>query len=461
MKLVKALITLIIVVGLGIFVYFYVYKAEETRKVQEVQERRLIRFDMDKIKKFTLARPESSIVFERSIGRLWDITAPIKSEADGKPLFTLFSSLNQSDILYNVEDKPKDLKPYGLAAPSYFMAMEYDSGDPDTLYIGNDTPDGTMTYVRFASEKRVLAVTNQLTEILKRPVIKFRSRTILNILADDITGLEIMRVIDGKEDKVQVAHNGVMWAMIYPWNLPADQTNMEEITKKIADSYKKSLEEEQTGDLSKYGLDKPSVVLNVTLKYGMPDKMLLIGKQLTEKGKRHLWYAKRFDNDLIFTVENSLLTLLNRQRTWFIEKQPMKFNRNVVDKIVLVTAGNPITFMKDAQSNWSVVSPVDKNIQQETINGIFAISRFMLVNDIYTFEPTQEEYVKTGIDKPTSTLSFYQGDELIVEARYGKTFTTDNPNTYVQTSLSPIIYITNSTVNASINQALDDVFGNK
>ena len=461
MKLVYALISLVIVIILGYYVYFYVYQNEEARKAQEVKERHLVRFDLDRIKKFTLARPESSIIFERSVGRLWNITQPIQTEADGKPLFTLFNSLNQSDILYNVEDKPKDLKPYGLANPSYYMAMDYDSGEPDTLFMGNDTPDGTMTYVRFASEKRVLAVTNQLTEIMKRPVIKYRSRTILNVLADDITSIEILRTVDGKEDKVQLAHNGVLWMMTYPWNLPADQANMDELLKKIAESTKKSLEEEQTNDLSKYGLDKPSTILTVTLKHGMPDKMILIGKKLTEKGKKHLSYAKQFNNELIFTVENSLMTLLERQKTWFIDKQPMKFNRNIVNRIVLFTAGNPITFMKDAEGKWSVVSPVDKNVVQETINSIFAISRFMLINDIVTFEPQKEDYIKTGLDKPTSTLSFYQDDQLIVEARYGKTFMTENPNTYVQTNLSPIIYITNSTVNSSINQVLSSVFENK
>ena len=339
------------------------------------------------------------------------------------------------------------------------MAMEYDSSEPDTLYVGNDTPDGTMSYVRYASEDRVLAVTNQLTEIMKRPVIKYRSRTILNVLADDIIGFEIFRTTDGKEDRVQMVYNDVTWMMQYPWNLPGDITNIEELTKKLAESNKKSLEIEQTDDLSKYGLDKPSVVLNVTLKYGMPSKMLLIGNRLEDKGKKHLWYAKRFDNDLIFTVENSVVTLLTRTKTWFIEKQPMRFNRNIVNKIELDNGGSKTTFMKDAEDNWSVVSPIDKNVEKETINSIFAISRFLLINDIMTLEPTQEDYVKSGIDKPTSIITFYQNDRVIVEARYGKTFMTDKSNTYVATSLSPIIYVTNSTINASINDVLTTVFG--
>ena len=460
MKLVKALVVLVIVIAFGAYTYFVVYKSEEERKVQEEQEQNLVRFDLDRVTTFKLGRPDSSIVFERSIGRLWNIIEPIKTEADGKPLYTLFSSLNQTDILVTVEDNPDSLAPYGLADPDYYMAMQYDVGEPDTIFIGHDTPDGYMSYVKFASEDRVLAVFKDMTDIIKRPVIKYRARTILNVLADDITSIEIFRTTDeGQEERIHMRHNDVTWMMNFPWALPADQSNMDELTKKLAESTKKTLEKETADDLAYYGLDKPSTVVNVKLKYGMPDKMILIGKRLTEKGSKHLWYAKQFDNELVFTLENSVITLLNRIPTWFIDKQPMKFNRNVVDKIVLETADNATTFLKDSEGNWSVVSPVDKNLEKETINSIFAISRFMLINDITSLDPTPEELEEAGITKPTVTITFFNNDRPLVKADYGKTFMTKRENTYVRMSLSPILYVTSSTVNSSINDVLNAVFG--
>ncbi len=460
MKIVKAFAVLVAIVAFGVYVYFDVYKSEKAQKEQDAHERRLIRFDLDRIKSFTLAHPDSSIVFERSIGRIWNITKPIKTEADGKPLYMLFNSLDQSDILITVEDTPKDLAPYGLAHSNYFMAMQYENDDTDTLFIGDDSPDGMMSYMKFASEKRVLAVSKQLTEIMKRSVNEFRSKTILNVLADDITSVEILRTIDGKDNRVLMTHTGFDWMMEYPWKLPGDQSSMEELTKKLAESYKRTLEEELSSDLSKYGLDKPSYIVTVKLKYNMPEKMLLIGKQLTGKGESNRLYAKQFDNDLIFTLDKSVVTLFDRVNAWFIDKQPIKFNRNVVDKIVIQAAKNEITLMKDAEGKWSAVSPVDKNLTEETINSIFAISRFLLINDIVSIEPTQEMLEETGITKPTVVLSFYENNNEMVKVVYGKTFLTENENTYMTTSLSPILYVTNSTINASINEVLNSIFGN-
>ncbi|MFC1691990.1 DUF4340 domain-containing protein [Candidatus Latescibacterota bacterium] len=458
MKLIKSLLTLVLIIAIGIFVYFKVYKVEEERKIREAEERELIRFDLDNIKSFTLVRPDSSITFERGVGRIWNITAPVKSEADKDPIYTLFFSLDRSDILIEVDNNPEDLSVYELAKPDYYMAMNYVTGESDTIFVGSYTPDRTMSYVCFASENRVLAVERKLTDIMKQPIASYRSRSILNVLADDIIGIEIIRT-EGDANKIVLAHNDITWFMMEPYYHLADQKNISDLAKEINKSQIMTREEEKTDDLAKYGLNNPSVIFNITLKYGMPNKMILIGNKISEPGLRHLWYAKRFDNDLIFSLNNSLLILLNRVTTWFIDKQPIKFNREIVNKIVLDTAGQPITFSKDSQKNWSVISPIDKNVQQETISRIFSISAFLMIRDMYSLEPTEKDLANSGLDKPQTVLSFYQDDRLLTEIYYGKSFATEQQNTYVTSNLSPIIYVSASRVVLTVNNVLEDVFG--
>lgn len=458
MKLVKSLAILAAVIVLGIIVYIKVYKVEEQKKVKEAQEGKLIRFNLDNIKEFTLVRPDSSITFERGIGRIWNILKPLKTEASGERIYSLFSSLDQSSIITVVDEKPKDMVPYGIKNAKYYMTMVYDTGKPDTLFVGTDTPDKTMAYVKFSSEKRVLAVSNALTDMMKKSVTYYRARTILNLMTNDIQSFEITR---GKNDdnRIQMVHNGVTWMMTSPWNNFGDTTNMEEIMKAIAGSNKLTLEPSQPGDLVKYGLNNPSLVLNIHLKYGMPDKILLIGNKLKEKGRMPSWYAKQFDNEQVFTMENRVVTLLNRGAVWFIDKQPVKFDRGVVNKVEMKSGKEPITFTKDPEGNWSVISPFDKNVPREVINSIFAISRFMLINGVYSMNPTPADLVKTGLDKPKFILTFYNDGQMLAEMTYGKTFMQDAAKTYVRSNLSPSIFTTGSEVNTSLNYVLETVFG--
>lgn len=458
MKLWKSLIVLIAVIFVGFFVYFKVYRAELTKKQYRAQEGKLVQFDLDTIKKFTLVRPDSSVTFERGVGRIWNITAPIKAEAYGKELYGLFESLSQSDILYDVDQKPKDLKPYGLDRPQYYMAMEYDDAKPDTLFIGNDTPTRDMSYMKFSSGRKVFAVNKFLTDMMKKPVKSYRSRTVLNVIADDVHGIEIFRGNDDSE-RIRMSYNGVVWMMEHPWELNGNEKSIDELLKKFSEAKKVTLVDEKPTDLAKYGLDQPSVVIDLQVSYGMPNKMLLIGNRLTEKGKKHLWYAKQFDADLVFTVEKSFVNLVNRPLEWFVDSNPLRFNRNIVNKILLQTDKQTVVFTMNTEGKWSVISPVDRNVPNDTINNIFSISRFVLLNKIFSAKPTPKELADSGLDRPKYVLTFYAGDQELAKIAFGKTFTGDKLMTYAQTSLSPIIFITSSQVNSSINYVLETVFG--
>ncbi len=456
MKLFKSLIALLAVIGIGFLVYNFVYKAEELRKDRVAKERHLIRFELDNIKNFVLARPDSSIHFERSIGRIWNITKPIKSEASGEELHDLFRKLNDSEILITVDEKPKNLKVYGLEDTDYYMAMNYDIGDPDTLFLGNETPDGSMTYVKFATEKRVLTVERSLTAKMKWPARTYRSRTVLNILEEDVKSVEIIR---GDDERIVMENHGYTWIMTYPWNLNGDDKNMKELVKQLSDTAKTTLVEENTENLSQYGLDEPSLIFNVSLKFGMPDKMILVGKKLEKLGSKHLWYAKQFDNNLIFSLDNTLITSLTYKPEWYIDKNPMKFSKEGMNKIVLETGTNSIMFVRDAQRLWSVVSPIDKNIKIETINKIFGCSRHILIHGLFAYEPTEADIKEAGLDKLRIKITAYYNDTVLDQIIFGDTFTKEEPNTYFRTSKSPIIYITKSPITSDINKILEAVFG--
>ena len=459
MKILRALASLVLVVIIGFMVYQFVYKAEEAHRQQEIEERRLIRFDLDSIVRFVLVRPDSSIVFERDVGRIWNITEPINTEADKEQLFTLFNSLDKSGILVEVEDEPDDYGIYGLADTDFALAMEYIESTPDTLFFGGDTPDGTMSYVRFASEDRVLAITKQLTSLVVRPALFFRSRTILNAVKTDLMEIDCISMVDGEERQITLRNSGSRWLMTHPWNHPADPSHMDLLIEKLTTTNKIDLIEEHSTDLTKYGFDDPTVVVNLSLMYNQPNKMLLIGANLTEKGSTHKFYAKRFDRDLVFTVEKSLIAALSHDPSWYILKAIMQFEREFVDRIVLETADRPITFRKDNTGNWSVISPVDKNVGEYTLNNIYAIGRFILAYTIYSAEPTGEQMVISGMDTPSTKITFLRGMTEVASISFGNSFVDREQMTYFRTSFSPVIYLTNVDINARVNNVLETVFG--
>jgi hypothetical protein len=457
MKVLKSLITLFVVIAMGVLVYFYVYKTEQTRISRESKERMLVQFDLDAIESFTFIRPDSSIVFERSTGRLWNITAPIEVEAEREELYSLFVELNKSLILYNLGDEIDDMSVYGLENPDYYMCLDYVEGDPDTLFLGNNTPDGSMAYVRFSSNNNVMTVSRDLTERFKWPVNVYRSRTLLNIVKQDITSFEILR---NGDESITMVNNGVNWMMRTPWNYPGDAKNMENIAELLSTSIKQTLVEEKTDDMSQYGLDNPRIILTISQRYGVPEKILLIGDELTATGGTHLSYAKQFDKDLIFTMENTFIKNLLNIKVWYINKTPVRVSREAITKIDFEMGDRKIVFSKDYQRNWSVISPIDKNIDREAINHILKITHYILINDVFAYEPTEKDLAEAGFANPKAVITIYQNDTILERVVLGNTVTINEPLTYFTTSKTPFIFGTRESVDAEINILLETVFGN-
>ena len=82
-----------------------------------------------------------------------------------------------------------------------------------------------------------------------------------------------------------------------------------------------------------------------------------------------------------------------------------------------------------------------------------------MIQDIYAIDPKPEEFIIAGLNKPKTTLGFYYNERLLMKMFYGNSFATREQNTYIKTNQSPIIYITDSLINQSINNVLENVFG--
>jgi hypothetical protein len=230
------------------------------------------------------------------------------------------------------------------------------------------------------------------------------------------------------------------------------------LLKTIADRTKIELVEESTEDLKKYGLDNPNTIVRVTFET-MPSKMLMIGNRLTERGKTTYWYAKQMEKDLIFTLENSVHQSLNYSIGYYIKRNQVQFDRNNVDKIILESSHEPVTFVKDAEKNWNVISPFDKNVDNQVASTLFFISFSLVSSGLYSFEPTTDEIKTAGLDKPQAVVSLFIKDKMVSKVEFGKTYYEKEPITYFRTSNSPSIFITKTTLQSMLNYISEEVYG--
>src|SRR5581483_3639482 len=101
----------------------------------------------------------SAITLQRENGK-WAITGPQPLPADQDAVNGVASSLSPLTADSIVEDKPADLKKYGLNAPSLTATVHEKNGKSDELVFGDDVPAGSLVYARAGTDPKVYAVSS-------------------------------------------------------------------------------------------------------------------------------------------------------------------------------------------------------------------------------------------------------------------------------------------------------------
>jgi len=115
---------------------------------------KILEIPQDQINKLEIRRMGAApLVLEK--GALWVLKAPQELGGDQAVVGNLLSTLAvfSSDRL--VDEKPADMKAYGLADPLITVIVGRKDGKTHTVHFGDDTPSGTSSYVRVEGDPKL------------------------------------------------------------------------------------------------------------------------------------------------------------------------------------------------------------------------------------------------------------------------------------------------------------------
>ncbi|MCC8068919.1 MAG: DUF4340 domain-containing protein [Ruminococcus sp.] len=168
------------------------------------------------------------------------------------------------------------------------------------------------------------------------------------------------------------------------------------------------LVEEDSTDLSKYGLDNP---ISVTCSDGYDEYSIQIGN-LSPSGESY--YIKSPDNNDVYTISASEGSAIH------ITKNDLK-NRLIIDSYnsdvnkIVYSEGDNVVFncQKDESGVWTLVEPNISNIDTN-IAKISSITDLLIRADVIDFiteNPTEQELAEYGLDNPKYTIEIADSDE--------------------------------------------------
>ena len=357
-----------VALGLGAYIYF----VESERPLGGTREplEKVFDFESDDITGLSVtAESGDRTVLEKTDDR-WQLVEPIAGTVDVTKVVAMSSSLaalEMQRVVAEPEEAP-DLTVFGLREPRIEVAVTTTAGIDARLLVGEQTPTGGDLYATVAGSNRVFLISGYLDSTFNRTTFDLRDKTILDFTRDQVDSLEIA----GADLAIRLQQVENRWSLVRPIEAHADLGVTDGLVGRLSTGQMAAIEAESTDALESYGLDTPR--LTVTVGLGSSAATLLIG-DATPAGTV---YARDAARDLVFTIDESLLTELEQGADEYRRKNLFAFrpfNATVIEvdrdderwvyEKVDIPAG-------DEADRWRRTAPDDGDVEQSAMDDLLA-----------------------------------------------------------------------------------------
>jgi hypothetical protein len=410
---------LVVLVGLGAYIYFVTWKKTDTDSTASKQEKVFAGLQADKIDELKVTSDKGDVTSLKKENGAWQVTAPIATKADEAEVSGITTNLGTVEITRVIDENPASLKDFGLDKPHAEIDFKR-AGDKafEKLFVGEKSPTGASLYAKRNDDKKVFLIPAFQENTFNKSTFDLREKTLVKFDREKVDGVEI----DAGGKIVAIAKQGTDWKVTRPIQTKADFGAVEGLIGRLQSAQMKSIvtTDAAPADLKKYGLDKPQET--VTLNVGSARATL----QLGAKAEDNTVYARDASRPIVMTVETALADDLKKGADEYRRKDIFEFRAFNATHIEFTRNGQTVAFDKvkntgkDAQTNpdmWKRVGPSPKDAAKETMDSM--LSRLSNMRAASFTDST----ANTGADKPALTVfvKFEDGkkDERVSFGQHG------------------------------------------
>ena len=333
------LILLVVALALGAYILFVENKTTPAGDTSAVKKDKVFTADSSKFEEINVKAESGETTTLRKKNGVWEIVAPETMTADSGEIGQLLSNLESLEVNSVVDEKPADVKDFGLDPPRFTVGFKAEgAAAPMQLQVGKKTPTGSDLYARVEGQPRVFLINGYLESSFNKTPFGLRDKTILTFDRDKADTLTIEKT---GSPTLAFAKKGENWRLTKPYDARAESGTVDGLVGKLAQAKMTSFETaDGTKDLKKYGLDKPQATAIVGA--GSARSTLVIGGKKDDGSL----YARDLSRPAVFTVEGSMLDDLGKKPEDVRKKEVFEFRAFNAHSFEFTYQGKTFTFEK-------------------------------------------------------------------------------------------------------------------
>jgi len=398
--IIRTAVLVVVLVGLGL--YFYLYEQKGGKKREEAQEeaKKIFQLDKDKVVELRLARPEEEAVVCAKKEDKWVIEEPVNADADQDAVNRVVSELVDAKRTRTVEEEPDDLALYGLDKPSFTLAaVVQEKEEPARLLFGEQNPAKTAFYAKTETEKPVFLVQSYVKRSLDKKLYDLRNKKVADFKKDEVEALKLER----GELKIEVEkQDDGTWRMTSPLDTRGDKSEIDKIMDKMNSARVEEFINDDPQDLAQYGLDSPEIKLTMLIGEDRASKTLLIGRKNEDKKG---YYGKRAEQKTVFLLKEDFVDAVPEEADTLRDHNLLTVDTGDVHKMEYVTEEQTFVLAKNEEGDWEIKEPIQEKGDNLKTNDLITDLKNIKVKEF--FDEEKEEF---GLAKPDIAVTLWKKD---------------------------------------------------
>jgi len=334
MRTSRLVILAVIVAALAAWILLVERHMPTTDEAKQRADKVFPDLERDRVTRLEIHNSHGDFVLERRDGE-WYLSSPMETRADDTAVGSLLTSLANLKVNRSLAGDEVDPGAYSLDDPELRVKL----GDGDRsweLAVGGKAALGTDRAVS-RGDGKILLVAGWFTSDLDRDLDGWRSRDVVDLFADQVAELKILK--NGR-DRIEVVRDGDIWRLLEPLKDLADRTHVEDLISDLNALSVKAFVDQEV-DPAELGLDAPRYVVTVVRTEGRAPVQLEFGRVDEREGGTLV--ACRRDGKDIFWVGDTAETRLRKAPVLWRSPELYPFSSWDVEKVVFSSGGRTVT----------------------------------------------------------------------------------------------------------------------
>jgi hypothetical protein len=442
MKLRNTIILFVLFASLALYVYLVEVKKHAKDEEFKKSSKKIFTLAKDSIEVLKF-RNQNGFFHLQKVQEEWKIIEPLATEADNSTVTSMLLSLINADKDKEFNIKADEISSYGLDSRALFVQVKSNSGEEDSLKMGDKTPVGSFVFSN-KNDSVVFTLNQSVKTAFDKKFFDIRDKKLLHFQRDDVRKV----VIKTPREDFEFEKSSLSDWTFANINRPADNGKISGLLSKLQNNQIQAFVDEEGKQLKKYGLSTPKYQVELLLGPEKGQKRFFMSGKIDGK-----YYARDEARKPIFEIDTTIVKDVDRKRDDFRDKDIVDFDRNQVTRVRVVMGDTSFTCIKDTAGNWFMDDSLRQEVERTNITSLFSWLDYTNISEFV--KDGKYNPADYGFDSPRIKLSLYNSEDLLAEAIIGN---VKNGSVYAVTNQFESVYLIPKTKLIDFKTNLDKFF---